>query len=199
MQENPFNWDEYQWERFLRMQERRHETFMLAALRSRNPWRLGSMWSGAQLEPIPDEAEQIDFLYDEIDGDEWKITSHPCYREVCESLEYIQQSLDALSVRQQSHVVLVEVFARSYSIPTFLAIGIIMEHEYRCEGGAIAYCKRALYLANELLDYLKEIGNDTILSRDRYLQLFHAGTRVRNTIGCYISDLRWGDAPSPIA
>ncbi len=196
MQGNPEQWDEFQWERFLRMQERRQETVMLYALRSRNPWRFGTFWNGSQSEPLPEEEESWE---NETEGDEWKITLHPCYRAVSDSLETIRISLDTIPSRERSRAAVVELIARSYSIPYLIATGLALLFEYGCTGGAVAYCKRALYLANEALYCLKELGNDAVLSRGQYGVLIREGTNARNTIGCYISDLRFENNETPLA
>ncbi|GEM_PF-2178351 len=199
MQQNPQQWDEFQWERFLRMRERRQETIMLYSLRSRNPWRFGQMWSGFQSEPLPDEEEQEDFLYSETDGDEWKITTHPCYRNVSESLEYIRGVLDELPSHKRLHAAVVELIARSESIPYLLATGLTLGEAYNSKGGTIAYCKRALHLTNESLDYLKELGNEFVVSPEQYATVIRQCTTARNEIGCFISDIRMGGSISPFA
>lgn len=195
-QENPGEWDEFQWEKFLRMQERRHETAMLYALRSRNPWRFGAFWSGVQSEPLPEEEESWN---SETEGDEWKITLHPCYRAVTDSLDTIQRSLDSISPEDRSRAAVVELIARSYSIPSLIATGLALLFEYGCTGGALAHCKRALYLANGALDCLNELRKDAVFSRIEYGLLIREGTNIRNTIGCYISDLRFSNSKPPIA
>jgi len=199
MQENPLQWDEFQWERFLRMKERRQETLMLYTLRSRNPWRFGQMWSGFQSEPLPDEDEQEEFLYNGTDGDEWKITTHPCYRSVYDSLNYVRNSLEELPSQDRFRAAVVELIARSHSIPYLLATGLTLLSEYNCTGGTIAYCKRALFLTNESLVYLKELGSEAVLSPEQYSHIIRECTSARNVIGCFISDIRMGDSIMPIA
>jgi hypothetical protein len=197
MQGNPVYWNEFQWEKFLRVQERRHETIMMNAIRTRNPWRLGMMWTGLLSEPLQDD--YADFWNTGGDGDEWKIYSNPCYRIVCDSLETIRNSLDDIQTWQQSHVAVVELIGRSYSIPNLIASGLMLLFEYRCTGGALAFCKRALYLANDSLGYLKELASEKVITSVSYRELIGECTIVRNAIGCYISDIRLGDATTSFA
>ena len=196
MQGNPEHWDEFQWERFLRMQERRRETLMLYTLRSRNPFRSGPMWYGVQSCHLADEEE---LWCSESEGDDWKITSNSCYRDVNDSLETIRLSLDQNPAREQTRTEVVELIARSHSIPYLIAVGLTLSFEYGCTGGTVAYLKRALYLANEALYYLREIGNEALLPPVQYAKLVRECASARNTIGCYISDLRRGSPQSPFA
>jgi hypothetical protein len=197
MNGRPDQWDEFQWEKFLRMQERRRETIILNTIRSKNPWRLGAMWSGIQPEPLPDEEEE--FWYGETEGDDWKITSHPLYRGIVDSMEYIRSSLDQGPVRDKAPAVVVELIARSHNIPYLIAVGLTLLIEYGFSGGTVAYFKRALHLANETLHYLKEVGNERSVTPQQYAALVRECSFARNTIACSISDMRHGSLNMPFA
>lgn len=195
MQGHPALWDEFQWERFLRMQERRHEAIMLYTIRARLPWRSALVWSEMAMDYLSDDEDVEGDEWKESTGyaqhgEDWKVISNPCYYHVSRSLESVRDNLHKLPNKKRTYGAVVDLIGHTHSIPTSLAAGIVLDLEYGFRGGAIAYCKRALCRANQLLDLLKELVGEHILSEERYLELARKCMDVRNRIGCYIVDLR---------
>lgn len=205
-------WDEFQWEEFMKEQDKKVDRYMELFYRYQNhPNRdeliareMGWTWLLEQAEHFMDlpNVEEDD---DEKEGEEWKASAgiegegflemddfehQPVYLKSKEFALRAYRFVDDLpeSVREDSAVV--DFIANAMIASAKIAGGTGMGDGMEELGANIAYCKRGLAASNLAIAALHEMKEKRIIGGLAYFDLVREAAEVRNTIAIYILDLR---------
>lgn len=210
MHENDEIWDEFQWEEFLKQQDKKVDRFMELLYRYQDhPDRdeiiaseMGWTWLLEQYDEIDDNPDCDD---DEVEeGEEWKIAAG------IEDELFDFDSFESSEVYQQAHQSAIAAYRMAEKLPErFRCDSSVVDFvsntaiaAAKVAGGTspvddpdelgcnIAYCKRGLASANLAIAALREMKEKNIVNGETYLRLMKEVTEVRNMIACYILELR---------
>lgn len=210
MPEDKEIWDEFQWEEFMKQQDRKVDRYMELFYRYQDdPNRdeiiareMGWTWLLNQPDPsIPrdEEGEEID------EGEDWKASAG---MEGDELLEYHQYKY--LPVYQTAHAFALRAFRFADQLPEsargdsavvdFVSNALIagakiaggsgLGDDIEELGGNIAYCKRGLAAANLAIAALHEMQEKHFVEGRAYIDLMKEATEVRDAIALHVVELR---------
>jgi len=201
-------WDEFQWEEFMREQDKKVDRYMELLYRYQShPNReeiiareMGLRWFD-QSEPMMDVPESTE-ENDDREGEEWKISSgvegfereaffhQPVCLKAKEFALRVSRFVDDLSEPKREDSAVVDFVANAMIASAKIAGGTGMGEGVDELGANIAYCKRGLAAANLTIAALHEMREKNIVVPAVYAELVREATDVRNTIALHILDLR---------
>ena len=201
-------WDEFQWEEFMKEQDKKVDRYMELLYRYQNhPNRdeliareMGWTWLLDQSEHLKDCTAPAD---DESrEGEEWKASSgvegffdedfehQPVYMKSNEFALRAHQFVEGLSESTREDSAVVDFVANAMIASAKIAGGTGIGEGMDELGANIAYCKRGLAASNLAIAALHEMKEKRIVGDGAYLDLIREATEVRNAIALHVLDLR---------
>jgi len=198
-------WDEFQWEEFMKEQDKKVDRFMELFYKfhdhpNRNELiarEMGWTWLLDQSARSPEPPESI-----EEEGEEWKSLSgieaspdadceyDPVYLKAKEFALRAYRYADHLSESVREDSVVVDFIANAMIASAKIAGGSSMGNGIDELGGNIAYCKRGLAAANLAIAALREMKERKIIDAGASRDLQEEAVEVRNAIALHIINLR---------
>lgn len=203
-------WDEFQWEEFMREQDKKIDRYMELFYRYQDhPDRdkiiareMGWEWllneeekKNFSDEPPAEETEEGDGwkrsagVEDELD-DLQEYRTLPVYQKSKLFALHALRFVDTLpeSFREDSTVV--DFVSNAMIASAKIAGGTGMGDDIEELGANIAYCKRGLGAANLAIASLHEMKEKKLIEEPSYMEVMKEAVDVRNTIAIHIVDLR---------
>lgn len=204
-------WDEFQWEEFMKEQDKKVDRYTELFFRyQHDPDRdaiiakeMGWYWlleNDEEKEADSEEdAEEIE------EGEEWKsalnvgdkeeIDLHsykqlPVFQRSHEFAMRVLEVVEQLPEAKRNESIVVDFISNAMIASAKLAGGSGLGNSIEELGGNIAYCKRGLAAANVAIASLYEMNERGIVGHQLYLELIEDAVEVRNAIAIYVLELR---------
>jgi len=206
-------WDEFQWEEYMRREERMLDRYLELYYRYSGDPEHGKKiaealgWSEfldfgrtneEGVEPYSSEADE------ELEGESWKrVTGYEGFDDQGAALQRLGAFVlaqefalsaggfvDSLPGEMKEHSSVVEFLSQALIVPSTVAKGFEMGTEMDAVGGNIALCKRALAVSNQVFESLRQLRRSGILQLHHYRAFVREAAEVRNAIALHVVDLR---------
>ena len=206
-------WDEFQWEEFMKEQDKKVDRYMELFFRyQHDPDRdaiiakeMGWHWLLESDEEKETDAGSEEDSEEVEEGEEWKsalnvdepeeIDLHsykqlPVFQRSHEFAMRALEIVEQLPEDKRNESIVVDFISNAMIASAKIAGGSGIGNSIEELGGNIAYCKRGLAAANIAIASLYEMNERGIVSRELYLELTEDAAEVRNAIAIYVLDLR---------
>lgn len=193
-------WDEYDWEHFLRQQDRKTEQYMELFekfMHEPDRDRLIAEEMGWEFMEEESEAFELGFHEDweepefdeEMEAEEDDFERHPLYQASLSLAVWIDQFLDELDEADQNHPAAVRLATQSAVAGAKLAAALCDQDSDEI-GMIIAHLKRALKATSEALDASVQLQKEFSLMAKNYATLRQRLFQVRDGIILLIGEYR---------
>lgn len=200
-------WDEFQWEEFMKEQDKKVDRYMELFYRYKDDPNRDEIIAREMNWPWGKKDEDDEFrIEDEIteEGEEWKSAAGldnemeetdlyknlPAYQMAHEFALSAFRFVEQLPERLGKDSAVVDFLSNAMIVSAKIAGGTGIGDDIEELGGNIAYCKRGLAAANLSIAALYEMKEKKIIEQKRYLELQEQATEVRNALAIHILTLR---------